>query len=149
MPPLPVRGDAQENYKIFPELSYFWVYRYPIFSVNASNSGNPLMRTTEQAFGEKLHTYTIVDAINDGKVLPFRIDYINTMRMAENVSDEQVYAIDVERALAAPERIQEVVAYILDHFNQKTMTQTPFTHWRGSASQGSILFLPSPASPWR
>ena len=38
----------------------------PIFSVNAGTGGNPNLRTTAQAFGEKLHTYTIVDAINDG-----------------------------------------------------------------------------------
>lgn len=113
--------------KSFRNYHIFGFTGTPIFSVNASNSGNPLMRTTEQAFGERLHTYTIVDAINDGKVLPFRIDYINTMRMAENVRDEKVYAIDVERALAAPERIQEVVTYILDHFNQKTMRNTFYT----------------------
>ena len=113
--------------KSFRNYHIFGFTGTPIFSVNASNGNNPLMRTTEQAFGERLHTYTIVDAINDGKVLPFRIDYINTMRMAENVSDEQVYAIDVERALAAPERIQEVVTYILDHFNQKTMRNAFYT----------------------
>lgn len=50
----------------------------PIFAKNAGRTTNPDFCTTEQAFGEKLHTYTIVDAINDGNVLPFRIDYINT-----------------------------------------------------------------------
>ena len=34
----------------------------PIFAQNAGSGGNPNLRTTEQAFGEKLHTYTIVDA---------------------------------------------------------------------------------------
>ena len=42
----------------------------PIFSINAGTGGNPNLKTTEQAFGDKLHTYTIVDAINDGNVLP-------------------------------------------------------------------------------
>ena len=49
----------------------------PIFADNADSHGNPRRRTTEQAFGDKLHAYTIVDAINDKNVLPFRIDYIN------------------------------------------------------------------------
>jgi type I restriction enzyme R subunit len=92
----------------------------PIFSVNAGGSGNPLMRTTPQAFGDKLHTYTIVNAINDGNVLPFRIDYVNTLKMAEDIADEKVHSIDVERVLGSPERVREVVTYILDHFDQKT-----------------------------
>lgn len=92
----------------------------PIFAENASGSGNPLLKTTEQAFGDKLHTYTIVDAINDGNVLPFRIDYINTVKMAEGVKDCKVRAIDIEKALAAPERISAVVRYILENFDRKT-----------------------------
>jgi type I restriction enzyme R subunit len=92
----------------------------PIFAANAGTGGNPLLQTTEQAFGDKLHTYTIVDAINDGNVLPFRIDFVNTVKMADGVADAKVHAIDVEKAMTAPERIREVVAYILEHFDQKT-----------------------------
>lgn len=77
------------------------------------------MRTTEQAFGAKLHTYTIVDAINDGNVLPFRIDYINTVKQKNGKQDKQVAAIDTEEALSSPERITEVVRYILEHFDQR------------------------------
>ena len=78
------------------------------------------MRTTPQAFGDKLHTYTIVDAINDENVLPFRIDYVNTMKTVEGIQDTQVRAIDRERALESPKRIREIVKYVLDHFDQKT-----------------------------
>lgn len=92
----------------------------PIFSVNAGKGGNPELRTTQQAFGDKLHTYTIVDAINDGNVLPFRIDYIDTVQKKEGVGDKQVTAIDTEEALGTPKRISEVVKYILEHFDQKT-----------------------------
>lgn len=66
----------------------------PIFAANAPSGGNPAFSTTEQVFGEKLHTYTIVDAINDGNVLPFRIDFINTIRTPAHIEDEKVYAID-------------------------------------------------------
>ena len=79
-----------------------------------------ILRTTEQAFGEKLHTYTTVDAINDGNVLPFRIDYVNTVKIASDVQAEQVRAIDVEKAMSAPERVKEIVNYTLGHFDQKT-----------------------------
>ncbi len=92
----------------------------PIFPPNASMAGKFNLRTTEQAFGERLHIYTIVDAIADGNVLPFRVDYISTMREKENVSNEQVSNIDRERALAAPQRISRIVEYILEHFAQKT-----------------------------
>ncbi len=93
----------------------------PIFAVNSASCGNPGLRTTEQAFGAKLHTYTIVDAINDGNVLPFRIDYVNTVRQKDGGKDKQVSAIDIEEALASDERISEVVKYVLEHFDQKTM----------------------------
>lgn len=106
--------DAFKKYHIFGFTGT------PIFAINAGHGGSPYLRTTPQAFGDKLHTYTIVDAINDGNVLPFRIDYVNTVKMAPDVQDTQVRAIDVEKAMSAPERVREIVAYTLDHFDQKT-----------------------------
>lgn len=92
----------------------------PIFADNTSSGSNPNLKTTEQAFGKHLHVYTIVDAIADGNVLPFRVDYVSTMREQEDIKDEQVRNIDRERALAAPTRISRIVSYILEHFDQKT-----------------------------
>lgn len=92
----------------------------PIFSVNAGSSGKPHMRTTAQAFGDKLHTYTIVNAIDDGNVLPFRIDYINTIKEKAYIEDAEVRGIDIEKALGDPERVRQVVEYTLEHFDQKT-----------------------------
>ena len=92
----------------------------PIFAKNAGRTTNPDFCTTEQAFGEKLHTYTIVDAINDGNVLPFRIDYINTIKAKEGMKDKEVEAINTEEALSSPERVSNVVSYIIEHFDQKT-----------------------------
>jgi type I restriction enzyme R subunit len=114
--------------KAFKKYHIFGFTGTPIFAVNAGHGGNPLLRTTEQAFGEKLHTYTIVDAINDDNVLPFRIDYVNTVKMPDNIEDAQVRAIDTEKAMAAPERISEVVKYILAHFDQKTKRQSYYSH---------------------
>lgn len=92
----------------------------PIFAKNAGRTTNPDFCTTKQAFGEKLHTYTIVDAINDGNVLPFRIDYINTIKAKEGMTDKEVEAINTEEALSSPERVSNVVSYIIEHFEQKT-----------------------------
>ena len=106
--------------KSFKKYHIFGFTGTPIFAVNASAAGNPNLKTTEQAFGEKLHTYTIVDAITDKNVLPFRIDYVSTMREQENIEDAAVWDIDREKALAAPERITNIVKYIREHFDQKT-----------------------------
>jgi type I restriction enzyme R subunit len=106
--------------KAFKNYNLFGFTGTPIFAENAGSGGNPQFKTTEQAFGEKLHTYTIVDAIEDENVLPFHIDYVRTIKLPEQLADKQVSAIDTERALLAPERISKVVEYILEHFNQKT-----------------------------
>ena len=107
--------------KYFKNYHIFGFTGTPIFSKNAGTGGNPNLKTTEQAFGDKLHTYTIVNAINDGNVLPLRIDYVNTIKQKETEKDKKVSAIDTEEALASPERISKVVSYILEHFDQKTM----------------------------
>ncbi len=106
--------------KAFRNYHLFGFTGTPIFAANAGPSGNPQLRTTEQAFGDKLHTYTIVDAISDKNVLPFRVDYINTFKIPDHLTDKQVAAIDTERALLADERLADVTSYILDHFDQKT-----------------------------
>ncbi|MBX9755842.1 MAG: type I restriction endonuclease subunit R, partial [Pseudomonadaceae bacterium] len=110
--------------KAFKRYNLFGFTGTPIFVVNAGTRGNAQLRTTPQAFGcywhgdprncppgsdsTAAHTYTIVDAINDKNVLPFRIDYVNTVKMPEGIADEKVSAIDTERALLAPERIRQV-----------------------------------------
>ena len=106
--------------KFFKQYYLFGFTGTPIFAVNAGVSKNPALRTTEQAFGMQLHTYTIVDAINDKNVLPFRVDYIKTMDKEPDIDDKEVWDIDREKAYLAPERITKVVEYILDHFDQKT-----------------------------
>ena len=113
--------------KSFKQYHLFGFTGTPIFAANASSGGKPTLKTTPQAFGDKLHTYTIVDAINDGNVLPFRIDYINTVKQKDNASDKEVPAIDTEKALAAPERVSEIVRYILEHFDQKTKRSSFYT----------------------
>ena len=106
--------------KHFKNYHLFGFTGTPIFAANASAGKHPDLRTASQAFGDRLHTYTIVDAINDGNVLPFRIDYVSTMGEREGIEDSVVRAIDRERAMGAPERIKNVVAYTLEHFDQQT-----------------------------
>jgi type I restriction enzyme R subunit len=105
--------------KAFKKYNLFGFTGTPIFSANAGSGGNPQLKTTEQAFGDKLHTYTIVDAITDKNVLPFRVDYVNTIKVG-HPDNKLVSAIDTEDALLDPRRIGKVVEYTLDHFDQKT-----------------------------
>ncbi|WP_448810374.1 type I restriction endonuclease subunit R [Agromyces bauzanensis] len=121
-------GDMHSDItKAFKRYNLFGFTGTPIFAANSSTGGNPQLKTTEQAFGEKLHTYTIVDAITDRNVLPFRIDYVNTVKVG-TVVDKQVSAIDTEKALLAPERISEIVKYTLAHFDQKTKRSSGYEH---------------------
>lgn len=87
----------------------------PIFPDNAVG-----LDTTESVFGKRLHTYTVINAIADQNVLPFRVEYIKTVDIKPEVKDEQVPDILREQALLAPERIHEIVKYTLAHFDQKT-----------------------------
>lgn len=107
--------------KNFKNFHMFGFTGTPIFAQNSKNNSNTTFCTTKQAFGEKLHTYTIVDAINDGNVLPFRIDYVNTIKPKEDIEDENVNAINTEEVLSSHERIAKVVEYIISHFDQKTI----------------------------
>jgi type I restriction enzyme R subunit len=113
--------------KAFRRYNLFGFTGTPIFSANSGSGGNSRLKTTEQAFGDKLHTYTIVDAITDKNVLPFRIDYVNTIKVGD-VADKKVPAIDTEKALLAPQRISGIVAYALEHFDQKTKRSSGYLH---------------------
>lgn len=114
-------GDMHKGItKAFKKYHVFGFTGTPIFAVNASSSGRLDLRTTEQAFGEKLHTYTVVDAIADKNVLPFKVDYISTMREEEDIEDKKISNIDRNKALSSPERIEKIVQYIREHFDQKT-----------------------------
>ena len=132
-------GEMHSQIKItgaFKKYHLFGFTGTPIFAVNAvggnkkDKSGKLIQKTTPQVFGGEpdkdgskilpLRTYTIVNAINDENVLPFRVDYHSTMKIKDNIQDKNIFDIDRERAMLAPQRITEVTKYILDHFDQKT-----------------------------
>jgi type I restriction enzyme R subunit len=114
-------GDMHKSItKAFTKYHLFGFTGTPIFATNSSSGGHPDLRTTEQAFGDKLHTYTIVDAIADRNVLPFKVDYISTLKKYEDIEDTQVTDIDREKALSDPKRISNIVEYIRTHFDAKT-----------------------------
>lgn len=115
-----VDKDGNKKKGAFQRYYMFGFTGTPIFPDNSGSTKNGQFLTTEQTFGDQLHTYTIVDAINDRNVLPFRVDYIKTMDSDRDIDDEQVWDIDREKAFIAPMRIALVTRYILEHFDQKT-----------------------------
>ena len=110
-------GDMHKTIvKRFKKYHIFGFTGTPIFAENAQKA----LMTTGQTFGDCLHTYTVINAIADENVLPFRVEYIQTVAPKKGILDEEVLGIDSERALMAPERIHNIVEYILKHFDQKT-----------------------------
>ena len=108
--------------KAFKKYYLFGFTGTPIFAVNSAAGKHVDLRTTEQAFGDKLHTYTIVDAIADRNVLKFKVDYVRTLKKAEKAEDDETEVKDIDRqkALMDPRRIANIVTYIRQHFDDKT-----------------------------
>ena len=111
--------------KKFKKYHIFGFTGTPIFAQNATVRKGRVL-TTEQTFGDRLHTYTIINAINDGNVLKFKVEYHRTFKAAENISDELVESIDREAVLLAQERISNIVAYIIDKFPIKTKQEKTY-----------------------
>src|SRR5690606_22114166 len=131
-------GDMHESItNAFKKYFLFGFTGTPIFAKNSNSGGKAHLKTTVQAFGcyvhgdptncpetnhqSAIHTYTIVDAISDKNVLPFRVDYIRTIKEKEDITDQKVRDIDREKILLSPKYIANNVSYILEHFDQKTM----------------------------
>lgn len=119
-------GDMHELIvKKFKKYYIFGFTGTPIFAENAKVvSGLPL--TTEQIFGTQLHSYTIVNAINDKNVLPFKYEYIKTIEIKDDVKDEKVRAINEKKALMDSQRVALVTNYIVDHYAMKTKTNESY-----------------------
>ncbi len=105
--------------KRFKKYHVFGFTGTPIFPQNATTRKG-MVFTTEQTFGDRLHTYTIMNAIEDGNVLKFKVDYIRTFHAASGIDDELISSIDKKAVLLDPQHIHNNVEYILAHFAQKT-----------------------------
>ena len=121
--------------KSFKKYSMFGFTGTPIFEKNSA--GGP-GTTTVEVFGDCLHTYTVVDAINDKNVLKFHLEYTNTSphfaeleeaSYAEEIAAEHAETPDAKElekfakskeVLESPERIEAVATYILDNYDRKT-----------------------------
>ena len=112
-------GDAQKNIrKSFKKYYQFGFTGTPIFPENSLNGD-----TTSGTFGAQLHCYVITDAIRDGKVLKFKVDYNNItpkFKEYEMEMDEEKLKKLEKKMLMHPDRISEITKYILKVFDTKT-----------------------------
>lgn len=124
--------------KAFKKYYLFGFTGTPISTANIATGKYANLRTTAQAFGgeldekgnatKPLHTYTIIDAIRDKNVLKFKVDYIQTMKMKDDVGDKKVWGIETKEALMDEKRIANNVRYILEHYAQKTKQKQRYTY---------------------
>ncbi len=82
-------------------------------------SGNLMLKTTDSVFGDRLHSYAILNAIRDKNVLPFKVSYFSTMHHKDS-KRQKVAQINTEEALKSDERISKIVKYILENFDTHT-----------------------------
>ncbi|MDU2591510.1 MAG: type I restriction endonuclease subunit R [Paeniclostridium sordellii] len=106
--------------KHFINAQYFGFTGTPRLDKNRSQDG----RATADLFEKCLHYYLIKDAINDGNVLGFSVEYIKTFDGGfDEDDDEKVKAIDKEEVFMCDERIDLVANHILDIHNAKTVNK--------------------------
>ena len=113
--------------KKFKKYYIFGFTGTPIFPEN-SRTIKGISETTEQVFGERLHTYTIVNAIADKNVLPFRYEYVGRVDIRDGVKDEKIYNIDEEKLFDNKLRINLITNYIVEHFSTKTKTSESYVY---------------------
>ncbi|EAH4719886.1 type I restriction endonuclease subunit R [Campylobacter upsaliensis] len=116
-------GQMQKDIaKAFKKLYLFGFTGTPIFAANALG-----FETTQRVFGECLHRYTIIHAIRDHNVLPFRVDYHTTTKDTTQITDE---------ILLNPTRIEHITRYILDHFTTHTKRNAKSYNLNGKHTKG-------------
>ena len=125
------RSQFGEMHKsIIKKFKKYYIFGFtgtPIFPENARTIKG-ISETTEQVFGERLHTYTIVNAIADKNVLPFRYEYVGRVNIRDDVKDEKVYNIDEEKLFDNKIRINLITNYIIEHFSTKTKTNESYVY---------------------
>ncbi|QOQ98909.1 type I restriction endonuclease subunit R [Campylobacter lari] len=121
--------------QIIKKFKKYYVFGFtgtPIFEENAgknyfvNDNKNLELKTTQSTFGDCLHSYTILNAIKDKNVLPFKVSYHSTMKQIESDLDKKISTIDRESSLLNDERIEKITSYILENFNRHTKRQSAY-----------------------
>ncbi|WP_156286339.1 type I restriction endonuclease subunit R [Oceanivirga salmonicida] len=101
--------------KMFKKYYIFGFTGTPIFNENSVNHS-----TTDEVFGQRLHAYTIVNAIHDDNVLKFKVDYIKTFKEKEELEDKNIKDIDTVSVYRDDRHVSGVIDYIIKNYDAKT-----------------------------
>lgn len=113
-------GKTHDDIKNFFTASQMFGFTgTPIFEENAG-SNEFGKRTTAMLFEKCLHKYVITNAIKDENVLKFSIEYISTFKRKDEILDIEVEAIDEAEVMEAPQRLNNIVDYIITNHSRKT-----------------------------
>ena len=133
-------GETHKHIReFFPKAQMFGFTGTPIFKKN-SNTTVHGKRTTKDLFGECLHKYVITDAIGDGNVLKFAVEYIKTIKLKDGIADIEVEDINRSEVMEADARIDSVSNYIIDNHKRKTHDKQFTAIFCVSSIQGLIKY---------
>ena len=102
----------------FTNIQCFGFTGTPIFAENAKSG----TRTTSDVFGDRLHTYSIKDAIRDDNVLGFMVEYIGKYTNKIHL-DIEVEDIDTVEIMENNERLEKIVDFIIENHDKKTFNR--------------------------
>ncbi|MED1745748.1 type I restriction endonuclease subunit R [Brevibacillus borstelensis] len=106
--------------KHFKQAQYFGFTGTPLFEENKSPDG----RVTADIFEKCLHTYLIKDAIHDGNVLGFSVDYVKTVDVKIDENDKtKVKGIFTDEVWMHDDRIRMIAEHILTHHDRKSRSK--------------------------
>nr|WP_249308511.1 type I restriction endonuclease subunit R [Lederbergia citrea] len=114
-------GDMRKEIdQHFQNAQYFGFTGTPRFVENKSQDG----RTTADLFEKCLHHYLIKDAIRDGNVLGFSVEYIRTFNAKiDETDDTEVQAIDTDEVWHDERRLNLVADHIIDNHLRRSKSK--------------------------
>lgn len=108
----------------------------PIFEENR----NANEQTTASVFGSLLHTYKTIDAIEDGNVLPYIVEHMNTFKENNTFSDALVEGINSHELLYSPVRMGLIADDIAAEYSKKTLDYTYNAMFAVSTIQSAVVY---------
>lgn len=121
-------GETHQNIKkYFKKAQMIGFTGTPISEVNSVGKLEGQPATTNRLFGDCLHKYVITDAIRDGNVLKFSVEYVGRYKEKEGSNtylETEVEGIDTKELLESEDRLDKISDYIISEYNRKTSNKT-------------------------
>lgn len=89
--------------KILPNSTWFGLTGTPIFEANKKQENGTFARTTSQQYGPLLHSYTTKNAMDDGAVLGFQVEYHSLI----SEEDQEVIVTQLNKGKLPDDALQQ------------------------------------------